>query len=182
MRYFNLKKLTMTVALGLIALFATSEIVTAQVTYRDYREMQKQQKRIEKAQRKYARQQQQRYYQQQREQWRVYNNGGYYYTDDRGAQMLRQAVNTGYQQGYRTGQYDARRGNSFGYNSQNMYRSGTYGWSYVDQNQYRYYFQQGFQRGYQDGYYRTNRYGSNGGNILGSILNTILNMSRSNGY
>jgi flagellar biosynthesis/type III secretory pathway protein FliH len=176
MRYFNLKTLTMIAAFSLIALFATSEIVSAQVTYRDYKEMQKQQKRLEKSRRKYERQQQRTYNQQ----WRVYNNGGYYYTDDRGAQMLRQAVNYGYQQGYRAGQYDARRGNSFGYNSQNMYRTGTYGWSYVDQNQYRYYFQQGFQRGYQDGYYRTNRYGSNGGNILGSILNTILNISRNN--
>lgn len=176
MRYFNLRKLTMAVALGLVALFATSELTNAQVTYRDYREMQKQQKRIEKSQRKYERQQQQRYYQQQR--YRVYTNGRYYNTDERGAQMLRQAVNSGYQQGFRAGQYDASRRNGYGYNSQSMYQSGTYGWSYVDRSQYRYYFQQGFQKGYQDGYYRRSQYGNNGTNILSSILSTILNIQQ----
>lgn len=163
----------MAIALGLIALFATSEIVSAQ-TSREYREWQKAQKRIEKQQRKQAQQQQRSYNQR----YRVYTNGRYYQTDDRGAQVLRQAVNTGYQQGFRAGQYDAQRGNSYGYNSQNMYRSGDYGYSYVDRSQYRYYFQQGFQRGYQDGYQRQNRYGNNGRNILGTILNSILNIQQ----
>ncbi len=171
MKLINLKKITMAVALGLVALFATSELTQAQVTYRDYKEMRKQQKRIDKSQRKYERQQQQRY--------RVYTNGQYYNTDDRGAQMLRQAVNSGYQQGFRAGQYDAQRRNQYGYNSQNMYRTGTYGYqSYVDRSQYRYYFQQGFQKGYQDGYYRRNQYGNNGTNILGSILSSILNIQQ----
>ena len=161
----------MAVALGLVALFATSELTYAQNIYK---EQQKQQKRIEKSQRKYERQQQQQRY-------RVYTNGNYYDTDDRGYQMLQQAVNSGYQQGFRAGQYDAQRRYQYGYNSQNMYRTGTYGYqSYVDRNQYRYYFQQGFQRGYQDGYYRRNQYGNNGTNILGSILSTILNIQRNN--
>ena len=45
--------------------------------------------------------------------------------------------------------------------------------SYVDRNQYQYYFQQGFQRGYDDGYNSRARYGSNN-TILGTFLNQIL--------
>lgn len=174
MRLFNFRNFTMAVALSLIALFAASEVVTAQ-TWRDYKEMEKQQRKAQKQQRKYERQQQ-RYYQQR---YRVYNNGGYYQTDERGAQMLRQAVNYGYQQGFNAGKYDAQRGYQYGYNAQDMYRSGAYGYQgNVDRSQYRYYFQQGFQRGYQDGYNRQNRYGNNGRNILGSILNSILNIQQ----
>jgi hypothetical protein len=114
--------------------------------------------------------------------YRVYRNGSYYETDNRGAELLRQAVNSGYQQGFRQGQLDAqyRRGGNYGGN--NIYRTGTYGYqTYVDRNQYQYYFQQGFQRGYEDGYNNQYRYGtrSNSGiNILGNILNGILNLSQ----
>lgn len=114
---------------------------------------------------------------------RVYRDGNYYQTDSRGAELLRQAVNSGYQQGYRQGQLDARYGRGQGYyTNNNMYRTGSYGYqSYVDRNQYQYYFQQGFQRGYEDGYNNQYRYGyrsNNGLNILGTILNGILNISQ----
>ena len=92
---------------------------------------------------------------------------------------MQQAVNYGYQQGFRAGQNDASRRTRYSYNTQNMYRSGIYGYqSYVDRSQYQYYFQQGFQKGYEDGYYRRNQYGNSGTNILGSILSTILNIQQ----
>jgi len=114
--------------------------------------------------------------------YRVYRNGSYYQTDSRGAELLKQAVNNGYRQGYQQGQLDARYGRNSSYYQNNMYSSGTYGYqSYVDRNQYQYYFQQGFQRGYEDGFNNQNRYGyrsNNGLNILGNILNGILNISQ----
>jgi hypothetical protein len=109
----------------------------------------KQQKEYEKAQKRAAK----NYY-------RVYRggdyNGGYYQTDNRGVELLRQAINRGYQQGYRQGQLDRR-------------------YSRRDQ----YYFRQGFERGYYDGYRDETRYGyrtNNTVNILGAILGTILNV------
>jgi hypothetical protein len=114
--------------------------------------------------------------------YRIYRNGSYYQTDYRGAELLRQAVNRGYQQGFQQGQTDARYGRRGSYYGNNVYRSGVYGYqSYVDRSQYQYYFQQGFQRGYEDGFNNQYRYGyrsNNGLNILGNILNGILNLSQ----
>jgi hypothetical protein len=114
--------------------------------------------------------------------YRVYRDGNYYQTDYRGTELLRQAVNRGYQQGYRQGQLDARYNRGGNYYGNDMYRSGSYGYqTYVDRNQYQYYFQQGFERGYEDGFNNQYRYGyrsNNGLNILGTILNSILQVSR----
>lgn len=172
-------------ALGLIALLGTSETANAQ-TYRDYqREQQRAQRQYERQQRQYERQQQRTYNERQQQRnysqrYRVYSNGGYYQTDNRGVEMLRQAVNRGYQQGYRAGQGDRGYRRGYNYGGSSIYRSGNYGYqSYVDSSQYRYYFQQGFQRGYEDGYNSRYQYGynSNGGlSILGSILSGILNI------
>ncbi len=108
--------------------------------------------------------------------YRVYRNGSYYNTDNRGAEMLRQAVNSGYQQGYQAGQYDRNNRRRSIWTTNNVYRNGNYGYSSgVDRGQYQYYFQQGFQRGYQDGYYSRNVYG-NGGSLLGNILGAILDI------
>jgi flagellar biosynthesis/type III secretory pathway protein FliH len=183
MKYITLKKLISTATLGLVVLLGTGEMVNAQ-TYRTYRQYQlERQREIQRQQRQYERQQRQYQRQQQRainRQYRIYNNGRYYTTDDRGVELLRQAVNSGYQQGYQAGQQDRAYGRRGNYAYSNLYRSGNYGYqSYVDSSQYRYYFQQGFERGYQDGYNRRYQYGynSNGGlNILGSILQTILNI------
>ncbi len=159
---------------------------------RDYRQWQNS---LAKAQREYAE------YQRSNNQWnanniysnvnsnynrryRVYNNGSYYDTDNRGAELLRQAVRNGYSQGYQRGQADRRNRGRYNYGGDSMYRSGSYGYqSYVARNQYQHYFQQGFQRGYEDGYYSRNRYGTRSGNaisILGSVLNTILNITDDN--
>lgn len=118
--------------------------------------------------------------------YRVYRNGSYYDTNQQGADLLRQAVNQGYQQGFQAGRNDRNINRNVSWNDSNVYRSGTYGYqNYVNQSQYRYYFQQGFQRGYQDGSnsrYQDNydgeyQYGySNNGsmNILETILNSVL--------
>ncbi|MEO6052365.1 MAG: hypothetical protein ABIP78_13690 [Pyrinomonadaceae bacterium] len=84
--------------------------------------------------------------------YRVYRNGSYYNTDYRGAELLRQAVNEGYRQGFTAGRSDLDGRRRISYSNSNIYQSGTYGYqSYVNQGQYQYYFRQGFQRGYQDG-------------------------------
>lgn len=112
--------------------------------------------------------------------YRVYRNGSYYNTDSRGAELLRQAVNNGYQQGIRAGQVDRSNRRGGNYRNYSIYRDGNYGYqSYVDSAQYQYYFQQGFERGYQDGYNGRYQYGSNNNgafNILGTILSGILNL------
>jgi hypothetical protein len=116
----------------------------------------------------------------QRGTYRIYTNGQYSNVDSRGYNMLRDAVNRGYQQGYNAGIRDRRYGN-YNYNGNSMYMSGSYGYnSYVQRNQYQYYFQQGFQRGYEDGFYSRTQYGYRSGtttNILGSVLNTIFNIA-----
>ena len=120
--------------------------------------------------------------------YRVHRNGAYYNTDYRGAQLLQNAVNEGYRQGYLAGRADRNGNRSFRWSNSNIYRSATYGYrSQVARNQYQYYFQQGFQRGYQDGsstryentYNGQLEYGyyDNGSvNILDTVLNTILNI------
>lgn len=111
--------------------------------------------------------------------YRVYRNGGYYQTDQNGVTALRQAVNYGYQQGIRAGQQDSAYGRGFNYQNSAVYQNGTYGYSHVDSNEYRYYFREGFRRGYEDGYNRRSQYGSNSNgtvNILAAILQQLLNV------
>lgn len=118
--------------------------------------------------------------------YRVYRNGSYYNTDQRGADLLRQAVNQGYQQGFQAGRNDRDNRRNASWSNSTIYRSGNMGYqSYVTQAQYRYYFQQGFQRGYQDGsntrynndyngQYEYGYYNDGSPSILESILNTVL--------
>ena len=168
MRFINLKKTIVASALGLVALLGTSEVTNAQ------------NRRDRDDQRRERRDDDRRWDQNRNDGWRVYRNGRYYDTDNRGAELLREAVRQGYQQGFREGQFDRsnrRRGNYYG---NSIYRSGNYGYQrYVDSAQYRYYFQQGFQRGYEDGFNSRYRYGTyrNGvANILGNVLANILNL------
>jgi flagellar biosynthesis/type III secretory pathway protein FliH len=110
-----------------------------------------------------------------------YNRGGrYYQTNEYGAKMLRQAVNHGYEEGFRAGKADRDdrwRGN---YKDSYAYRDANYGYSgyYVDRSDYNHYFREGFRRGYEDGYNSRYRYGrhSNGNySMLDNILSQILN-------
>lgn len=114
--------------------------------------------------------------------YRVYRDGRYYETNSQGAELLRRAVNYGYQQGFQEGQNDRLRRSGYNYTDETSFRRGLYGYqSYVARDQYEYYFQEGYRRGYEDGYYSTNRYGYRTGssfNILGNVLNSILNIAQ----
>jgi hypothetical protein len=207
MRLFSFKNLALATAVGFMTLVGV-DTLNAQ-SRGDYRDLQQAQREVERQRQQYMRTRSQRDYrewqraqrelqeerqefrQERREDirdnrrnvarnYRIYRDGRYYSVDERGANLLRQAVNSGYQQGYRQGQVDRRYGRGGNYYGNNVYRSATFGYqSYVDRSQYQYYFQQGFQRGYEDGYNSQMRYGYRSGNnynILGNILGTILNM------
>jgi hypothetical protein len=111
--------------------------------------------------------------------YRINRGGTYYNVDQRQYQLLQNAVNQGYRQGYNAGVRDRRynRSEDYYYND-NVYRSGSFGYqSYVARDQYQYYFQQGFQRGYQDGINSRYQYGyrtNTGLNVLGNVLSSIL--------
>lgn len=212
MKLLNLKRTVIGSIVGLFLLLGAVGTASAQNYNEEYREWQRAQQRAQEEYRDYLRSRSRSDYRdwqraQRRAQreyaefrrtagynnrytnraggsryYRVYRNGRYYQTDARGAELLRQAVNRGYQQGFQQGQVDARYGRRANYYVNNVYRSGTYGYqTYVDRSQYQYYFQQGFQRGYEDGFNNQYRYGyrsNNGINILGTILNGILNLTQ----
>jgi hypothetical protein len=111
-----------------------------------------------------------------------YNRGGtYYQTNQYGADLLRQAVNSGYQEGFRAGQADRQDRWRSNYQDTYAYQDANFGYNgrYVQQDEYNYYFREGFRRGYEDGFNSRNQYGSysNGRySILGAILGGILNL------
>ena len=186
MRSLNLKSLIGVGALGL-ALIAGVGDVSAQRWERNNNQSIKQQQKVEKqrlkleqARLRLERQRLQTMHAQNR--YRVNRNGSWYNTDQRGADLLRHAVQEGYRQGLQAGRSDRNRRAGLNWGGSSVYRSGNYGWqSYVDRSQYQYYFRQGFERGYQDGYNSRYQYGTNNNgvaNILGSILGSILNVQR----
>lgn len=214
MKLFSLKNTIVGSVLGAFLVLGAVSVASAQNYNNEYREWQAAQRRAQQEYRDYLRTRSSRDYRNwqraqrkaQREyaeyrrtarsnnrytnraggsrSYRVNRNGTYYQTNARGAELLRRAVNSGYQQGFQHGQAAARSRRNGSYSDNNVYRSGTYGYqSYVDRSQYQYYFQQGFQRGYEDGFNNQYRYGtrSNSGvgvNVLGSILNGILQITR----
>jgi len=111
-----------------------------------------------------------------------YNRGGSSYeTNQYGADQLRQAVNNGYEQGFRAGQADQQDRWKANYQNSYAYQDANYGYSgyYVNQADYNYYFREGFRRGYEDGYNSRSQYGSQSSgsySILGTILSQILNL------
>lgn len=115
--------------------------------------------------------------------YRVNRDGRWYNTDNRGADLLRMAINEGYRQGFNAGRSDLNSTRRVSWSNSNIYRTGTYGYQNgVDRRQYQYYFRQGFQRGYQDGTNSRYQDGYNGdfqygtyNNGTPSILSTILN-------
>ena len=110
-----------------------------------------------------------------------YNRGGRYYeTNEYGAKMLRQAVNHGYEEGFRAGMADQQDRWGFNYRDSYAYRDANYGYSgyYVDRGDYNFYFREGFRRGYEDGYnsrYRYGRHSDGNYSILDNIVSQILN-------
>ena len=147
----KLKRTMVASAFGLAALLGTNEVANAQTN----RQVQRQQQRVERQQTRVDRQRQrleqeriQLAQQRQREEqirlqnmrnrnvysnnngynnnrYRVYRNGSYYQTDNRGAELLRQAVNRGYQQGVRAGQADRNNRRRSSYYGSSVYQSGT---------------------------------------------------------
>jgi hypothetical protein len=111
---------------------------------------------------------------------RYYRGGQYYETNQYGVTLLRQAVNYGYDQGYRTGLADRHDHSTFNFEGSFAYQDANYGYTgfYVDRDDYNNYFREGFHRGYEDGYGGHHQYGtyaSGRGTILGSVLGGILN-------
>ena len=146
---------------------------------------------------------QQQYFEQMRQQQlrlaseqRDYNNDPYYYTapsyrymragsnyetNQYGADQLKQALNNGYEQGFRAGQADQQDRWKANYQNSYAYQDASYGYSgyYVSQADYSHYFREGFRRGYEDGYNTRSQYGTqaNGSySMLGTILSQILNL------
>jgi hypothetical protein len=109
-------------------------------------------------------------------------SGVYRETNQFGVDLLRQAVNSGYREGYRAGHADRQDRWKADYASSPAYREATLGYtgSYVDQSDYSYYFREGFQRGYDDGYNSRLQYGSSANgtySILGNVLSGILQLT-----
>jgi hypothetical protein len=127
-----------------------------------------------------------------------YNNDPYYYTapsyryqragrsydtNEYGANLLKQAVNLGYEEGVRAAQADGEDGFRGDYRSSYAYQDANYGYTgmYVQQSDYNYYFREGFRRGYEDGSSNSYRYGSNANGTLGilsTVLSAILNLQQ----
>ncbi|HZV22332.1 MAG TPA: hypothetical protein VFF93_01030 [Luteimonas sp.] len=102
--------------------------------------------------------------------------GNWYQTNRYGADVLRQAVNDGYQEGVRAGLADRQDGWRADYRNAYAYQDADYGYNgyYVSQSDYAYYFRQGFRRGYDDGYHSRDQYGRYDDNGSGSILQAVL--------
>lgn len=191
MRLINFKGMVGVAALGL-AMIAGASDVNAQGWGRIGKDQRQISKMHQKAERERLKLEQERLRlererlqtMQARNRYRVSRNGGWYNTDHRGAELLRQAVNQGYRQGFAAGRADRNRRMGMNWGGSSMYRSGVMGWqSHVDRGMYQYYFRQGFERGYQDGYnsggrLRYGTYNNGSANILGSILGSILNIQQ----
>jgi hypothetical protein len=114
--------------------------------------------------------------------YRYSYGGNSYQTNQYGADLLRQAVNSGYQQGYPAGQADRQDGwRTGGYQKSYAYMDGDFGYNgyYVNRGEYQHYFREGFRRGYEDGYNSRMQYGSGSGDdmsILAGVLSQILNL------
>lgn len=115
--------------------------------------------------------------------YRYYRGGSYYEINRYGADVLRQAINNGYEEGYYSGRADRQDHWRYDPRGSYAYQDADYGYSgyYVDPGEYNYYFRQGFQRGYRDGYYSRRQYGRyyNGNySILGSVLSQVLRLQQ----
>ena len=110
-----------------------------------------------------------------------YSRGGRSYETNRyGADLLREAVNNGYEEGFRAGAADRQDRWRSNYKESYAYRDANYGYSgyYVARDDYNHYFRQGFRRGYEDGYARRHQYGSYEDgkySVLQNVLALILN-------
>lgn len=218
MKILSLKKIAAASALGVFALLGTSTFATAQRRDDDRKiakqeqKIARQQAKIESQRARLMQQRQAEWTRRNRQliitrrnsgtgyyvlqtnanvpngRYRVNRGGRWYTTDQRGADLLRQAVNEGYRQGFNAGRSDYQGNRRSSWSNSTQYRTGTYGYQNgVDRGQYQYYFRQGFQRGYQDGSnsqyqngytgdYQYGTYDNGTPSILGTILNQLLNI------
>jgi hypothetical protein len=124
--------------------------------------------------------------------WQFYNDvaldysylrgGQYYYTSQYGLNMLTDAVNDGYQEGFLAGQADREDNYQYDYRDAFAFQDASYGYNgyWVDLSEYQYYFRDGFQNGYDDGFYSRYRYGTfTNGNyaVNASFLKGLLNFT-----
>jgi hypothetical protein len=110
-----------------------------------------------------------------------YSRGGrYYQINEYGADLLRQALNAGFEEGYLAGQADREDGWRYEYEDSYAYQDANYGYGgyYIDQSEYNYYFREGFRRGYEDGYYGRSRYGSKINGVLRLLDGALLTILR----
>ncbi|MCW5581657.1 MAG: hypothetical protein KIS72_09975 [Luteimonas sp.] len=112
-----------------------------------------------------------------------YSYGGRWYQTNRyGADLMRQAVSYGYQEGLRAGRADRNDGWRYDINGSYGYLDASYGYDgrYIAHDQYRHYFRQGFRYGYEDGYYGRYRYGHRDEHgdyrVLAAVLGVILGL------
>jgi len=116
--------------------------------------------------------------------YRYSRAGRTYQTNQYGADLLRQGVNYGYEEGFQAGEADREdHYQNSGHQNSYAYQDANYGYNgyYVDQTEYSYYFREGFRRGYADGYNSRSQYGtySNGNySILSGILSQVLNLTQ----
>jgi len=113
--------------------------------------------------------------------YRYHRGGRDYETNQYGADMLRKALNNGYQEGFQAGRADNQDNWRYDYKQSFAYEDANYGYNgrYVRQEDYNHYFREGFQRGYEDGYYDRRQYGNNtngSDSLLGAVLEAILNL------
>lgn len=113
--------------------------------------------------------------------YRYYRDGRYHEVNRYAADLLRQAIRYGYQEGARAGRADRLDGWRYDVSNAYGYRDADYGYNgrYLGLPEYRYYFRQGFRRGYEDGYGSRYRYGTQVDGtplILQAVLAAILDL------
>jgi len=111
--------------------------------------------------------------------FRYYRGNKYFNVNRYVAEVLKDAVDYGYEQGYYAGRADYEDGWRFSYKDCYAYEDATYGYTgyWVDLNEYRHYFREGFRHGYEDGYYNVfyfGRYENGRHRILADILARII--------
>jgi len=93
--------------------------------------------------------------------YRYRRDGRDYQTNQYGIKKLDQALQAGYNEGYKAGRADREDHWRNDYRSAFAYQDANYGYDgrYIAQDEYNHYFREGFQRGYDDGYYSRQKYG-----------------------
>jgi hypothetical protein len=114
--------------------------------------------------------------------YRYQRSGNDYYANRYQADLMRQAVNYGYEEGFYAGRADRADRWNYNFRDAYAYQDANYGYNgyYVERSTYNYYFREGFRRGYDDGYYSRYQYGRHDNNRYSphdSVLRLILNFS-----